>query len=718
MSRVRYFTFTVFFLLLANIFSFATKIEADSIYQHALTFQNQGKLDLAKTYYSQALDHYSTIKQDPEIFKTISHIYNNLGNIHYDKSQLDTAKIYHRKALSIRNNIKDSLGIADSYNNLGTANISLGYYDSAIYYLLSAKERYIQLNHTQRLGMVYNNIGYTYHLQGNYAAALPPLYKALEVREKIGDNNGIGDVYNNIGKVHSEERTYDEAIDSYKKALEYYQINDYQAGIANVYTNIGNVYFQNSEQKEALTYFNKSLIINKRLRRLPYTAMCKNNIGLIYYNQNNFQQALEHHLSALVIRKQIADQAGIAQSYTNLGHTAIALRRYNEANEYLQEALNISKEINSKKNIQYSYLFLSQLESAQQNYKAAYDAHIQYTNYKDTLLNEENIQKATQAKMNYEFDKQKALMMVERAKRETIYQSKVRRRQIIIYFSIGILILSIAFLIWTYKQFIEKKKINNQLDLKNREITDSINYTLRIQRALMKKQEEIYAKVPDSFIYYLPKDIVSGDFYFFNEKINSFYIAAADCTGHGIPGAFMSVLSLEKLNDALNVYDLPGDILMYVNKAIKKSLRQSNDIDTTRDGMDIALCKLNSQSGVLEYSGANRPLWIIRKYSNDIEEIKATKKGIAGHTEIDQFFETHIIQLNPGDTFYISSDGYADQFGGEKGKKLMTKNFKQYLLSIQNESMQQQKILIEKFYIDWKQGYEQIDDVLVIGIRY
>lgn len=258
---------------------------------------------------------------------------------------------------------------------------------------------------------------------------------------------------------------------------------------------------------------------------------------------------------------------------------------------------------------------------------------------------------------------------------------------------------------------------NESITIKNKEITDSITYAKRIQEAKLPNKENFYTSFPQSFILFKPKDIVSGDFYYFHTTQQLTFIAAADCTGHGVPGAFMCMIGSEKLENSVSQNTDTSNILMQLNKGIKTSLRQSNNNESTRDGMDIALCSIDKENGILKFAGANRPLWIIRKGQSAIEEIKATKKAIGGLTENDTTFESHELKLQQGDTFYIFTDGYADQFGGKSGKKLMTKKFKEILLDIKNKTMQEQEKYLNDFIEEWKAGTEQVDDILVIGIR-
>jgi serine phosphatase RsbU (regulator of sigma subunit) len=258
---------------------------------------------------------------------------------------------------------------------------------------------------------------------------------------------------------------------------------------------------------------------------------------------------------------------------------------------------------------------------------------------------------------------------------------------------------------------------NLLLEQKNKDITDSINYAKKIQHAMLPAKEDIHSAFPDSFILFKPKDIVSGDFYFFQKNGKNIFIAAADCTGHGVPGALMSMIGSEKLQDAVLQNKEPSEILRLLNKGIRSSLRQSESNESTRDGMDIALCSVDTDNCIVKYAGANRPLWIIRKGQSTIEEIKATKAAIGGFTHDDQHFETHEVKLQKEDVFYIFSDGYADTFSGKDGKKLTTKKFKEVLLQIKDKPMQQQGQHLESYIETWKAGTEQVDDILVIGIR-
>ena len=325
------------------------------------------------------------------------------------------------------------------------------------------------------------------------------------------------------------------------------------------------------------------------------------------------------------------------------------------------------------------------------------------------------------------FELKQAVKRVEEEKQAAAKEDELRRQKTITYSAIFVSLLVMFFAALSYRSYRQKKKLSNVLDeqnknieQKNREITDSINYAKRIQNAILPEPERIHKILPESFILFMPKDIVSGDFYFFLQNTKGMFFGAADCTGHGVPGAFMSLIGYEKLYDAAHKTSDTGEILSMVHKGIRKSLRQSTAEKTsTRDGMDIALCCIQEENNVkqLSFSGANRPLWIIRKGGHDLVECRPTKKAIGGFTEEDQGFEVFKTEVKKGDTLYMFSDGYTDQFGGEKSKKLSSKKFKELLLEINQLSMAEQSHRLEKFMDAWKQKEEQIDDILVIGLR-
>lgn len=267
----------------------------------------------------------------------------------------------------------------------------------------------------------------------------------------------------------------------------------------------------------------------------------------------------------------------------------------------------------------------------------------------------------------------------------------------------------------------QKEEIENQrIKLENlyKQVTDSIKYAKRIQEAILPPDWLVKKLLPDSFILYKPKDIVSGDFYWLEERNGKAFFAAVDCTGHGVPGAFMSIVgyNLLKLIVSRLKDPAPAEILNFLNEGVSETLHQGHDESTSKDGMDIALCSLDYKKKELQYAGAYNSLYLIR--NEHLEEVKADKFPIGMFIgENKKEYTNHKLKVKEGDTIYIFSDGYADQFGGHRGKKFMAKQFRQILMDIQPLSMEQQKHHLDKTIEEWRGNHEQVDDILVIGIR-
>lgn len=284
--------------------------------------------------------------------------------------------------------------------------------------------------------------------------------------------------------------------------------------------------------------------------------------------------------------------------------------------------------------------------------------------------------------------------------------------QLTVFTVIFFIILSFRNDTEAYEAELEDK--NRIISLKNSEIIDSIIYAKRLQEAIMPPQEEIYNNIPESFILYKPKDIVAGDFYFAEQKGDHFFVAAADCTGHGVPGAMVSVVCSNALNRAVVELELvkPGEILDKVTELVVETFKKSHH--DVKDGMDISLCVINIKTGEVAWAGANNPLWYVN--NEELTEIKATKQTV-GKSDDYKRFTTHFLQLAKGTLVYLFTDGYADQFGGPNGKKFKYKQLADLLISNKNLSMQEQRSRLEKAFMEWKGNIEQVDDVCIIGLK-
>jgi len=276
--------------------------------------------------------------------------------------------------------------------------------------------------------------------------------------------------------------------------------------------------------------------------------------------------------------------------------------------------------------------------------------------------------------------------------------------------------------LWSQSMAIHKEKERiNELKLviehKHQEIIDSVNYAKRIQEAILPDRTEIQQQLNNSFILFKPRDIVSGDFYWFSHKDGKSIIAAVDCTGHGVPGAFMSMIGNTLLNEIVNEKGItePGPILHRLNEEVNRSLKQTRQDSESRDGMDVAICSYDFNKMELQYAGANRPLYYVKQ--GQLEEFKADKFPIGGlDYDVPKKFNTRTFQLSKGDTIYTSTDGFADQFSPDD-KKLMTKRFKELLVSIHDKPVEEQKAFLDNYIENWRGTMEQTDDILVIGVK-
>ncbi|PLX05846.1 MAG: serine/threonine protein phosphatase, partial [Marinilabiliales bacterium] len=264
---------------------------------------------------------------------------------------------------------------------------------------------------------------------------------------------------------------------------------------------------------------------------------------------------------------------------------------------------------------------------------------------------------------------------------------------------------------------LEIAKQKEELTIKNKNITDSINYAKRIQQAMMPSVYLFKKLFPESFILYKPKDIVSGDFYWITEKNNKVFVSAVDCTGHGVPGAFMSIIGFDLLRNITEKgIEDPAEILNRLNDGVSEIFSRNNEEQTVKDGMDIALCVIDRTDQTIQFAGAFNPLYLVRE--NKIIEVKANRFSVGMvDKEEDHVFENHEVKIRDNDMFYIFTDGYPDQFGGPLGKKFKYRRFRHLLLTINNLPVDQQKAFLEENIENWRGELEQVDDILVLGIR-
>lgn len=577
------------------------------------------------------------------------------------------------------------------------------------------------------IGNALNNIGVIYKNQGNYSEALKNHFAALKIRKENGDKHGTAISYYNIGAIYYFQGEYLKALENHQEALKIRkEIND-QQGIANSYLYIGEIYRLKGEFSNALDTLMEALKIAKKIDAHQAIAYANNNIGIIYDIQGEYSKALKYYQESLKKREEMGDKAGIAGTKINIGLLYSKLKQYSDARNFLNEGHLLSKEIAQKEWIKQSYIGLSELDSTLGNWKSAYENYKLYKFYNDSIFNEESNKQITEMSTKYETEKKEAQIQLLEKDKEVSNAENKRQRLVIYSVSGGLLLLFILSgvifkslqsnrrknrIITEQKQEVEKAK--HIIEEKHKEQTDSINYAKRLQEAILPPMELVKKHLPDSFILYQPKDIVAGDFYWMEAINNIVFIAAADCTGHGVPGAMVSVVCSNALNRAVKEFGLrdTGKILDKVTDIVLETFEKSTA--NVQDGMDISLLAFNTTTKQIQWSGANNPLWYIN--NGQVIEIKANKQPI-GKYDNRKPFTIHNIQHSDSSVFYLFTDGFADQFGGPKGKKYTYRRLEENILSASNLTMQEQENKLQQAFQQWKGTAEQIDDVTIIGIK-
>jgi len=659
-----------------------------------------------------------------------------LANAYFMKGDYVNSFINHEKALNIRKSINDKVGVSASLNNIG-------------------------------------NI---YYSQGDYPKALEYQFQSLKIEEELGNQQGIAKSLNNIGAIFFNQKYFAKALEYYTKSLEIKEKLNDKPAIAATLNNIGRSYLRLEQFKEAYKVLSHSLAIRRELNDKNGIANTLGSIGEMYDKTKEYEKAIVAFKEAIKIKKEINDKFGLSE---NLSSIATAYRHMNnipQAIIYAREGLKISQEIQALLPMAEAagnlYFCLKEIGS----YKEALDIKQIEVDARDSMYSESKNKELGKLQSNYDlYKKQKEIELLEK---DNILKKKnaesFRLYTIILgggFFSI----LALAFVLMrnnrqkqrTNKILAEQKleisekneelnqtneEIRTTLELvekqkeviedKNMEITASIRYARRIQTAVLPSDELLQNTFRESFILYKPRDIVSGDFCWFKQIDNKILLAVADCTGHGVPGAFMSMLGITLLNDIVrrNIDFAANLVLNELRTDVKSALGQTGKKDEQKDGMDIAFCIIDLENKKLQYAGANNTMLLVRKNINDCEhahdmqncdsrsflencdrcsplhELKGDRMPIGIYIAEKESFTNYCVSLKEGDNLYMYSDGYVDQFGGPDGRKFLIRSFKDLVLSVQSIPMQEQKQIFEQTLETWIGNREQVDDILVVGV--
>ncbi len=688
------------------------------------------------------------------------------------------------KITSSINILKSCYQLASYYDYNNNINLAIYFNLKSIFlsnYLQNIPEQ--NKNVLKSKSIALSNIGNIYNQQSNFPKALNYYFDALKIAEEINNKKLITTNLGNIGIIYKYQGNLNKALEYYFKALENAKKINNKTKISSILGNIAIVFDNQNNNKKALEYYFKALNIAKEINDKACIETNLINIGSLYQEEKQYEKALENYSIALKIANEIGDNNNIIVLQGNIGSLYSSTKKYDYAKKYLDFALTGADSTNYLLAIQEFSDKLSELYEKTGKPALALKYYKKAMQAKDSLFSEDKNQEITRKEMNFEFEKKQSAIKAEQDKKDAVANAKKNRQQIILTLVMCLLLLFIIFTLLVYKtlkttrkqkQIIEEQKFivdekNCELNSQNEEISaqrdeieaqreslylqknelekihnglkSSIRYAKQIQTALLPSHETLSNIFNEYFVLFKPCDIVSGDFYWATKRNDWILFAVADCTGHGVPGGFMSMLGISFLNEIIpndninNASKTLDELRKYIIRSLKQKGINDENITTSlnmKDGMDIAFCALNTKTLELHYAGANNPLYIVRKSikleseklkvksENDqnfeLYELKGDKMPVAIHIRMDNF-TNQIFQLEYGDTLYLSSDGFADQFGGNDSKKFKYSKLKELLLKINQLPMEKQLLELETAFNKWKGNLNQIDDVTILGIK-
>ena len=711
--------------------------------------------DKAFKYGEQALD-MARQKKFPE-YEALA--LKDIGTIHLFLSNYDKSENYFNAAIKIFNILNNQKGLSGCYNNLGLVLELKGEFTLALSYYHKSLEINRKINNKSGIASSLTNIGNILQKQGNYKSSVEYYVKSLKIREELNEKIGIADAYNNIGALYEKQNAFEEAIKNYQKALVLYVAIDEKPKSAMVLNNIGIILKEQKQYENSLEYYQQALKIREDYGDKQGVASSLLNIGEVYKAQKKYKEAFENFTRSQEIFKEIGNRYGVIQVKVELADYYLVVSNFNESINQIEYLVN-TKEI-LPEHLMQAFNILSKAYAKKNNYVLAYKYQDKYLVLKDSLGNEENMKKILQIQLQYEFDKKQQEIEIIQEKQRLNDSVRLNNRKLVIFILIICLIAFLFIGLLIYRSYRIKKQDNFILELQkkeiedtneelklfqeelisqkenlevqknlvmihrdkiaeqNQKITDSIQYAKRIQNSILPPEELFSNSFTDYFILFKPKDIVSGDFYWLKETDSRIFIAVADCTGHGVPGAFMSLLGMSFLNEIVESGMVQSsEILSKVRDRIKNILRYQINKQESKDGMDIALCVVDKIENEIQFSGAYHSLLILRKNGENnphLIEIKGDKMPVGAHFKLDRGFTVHQFKIEKTDKFYMFTDGFIDQFGGAYDRKFLPKRFKEILIKTGNDTMYIQKNELINNLDNWMEQTEQIDDILVIG---
>lgn len=653
----------------------------------------------------------------------------------FTNNNLDSTFFYCNEATKYAERMNSKKGVADSQYERAYAVFYSGKPDSALKMYTNLLKDYRSLGDSSKVASCYNKMGFIHREKGDPVAALLHYNQALRSNKNEADKSEAGNSYLNIGVIYHDQDNLTDALKYELLGLSMYEASGDNKRTANALARIGNVYLDMKQDSSALLYYQRSLALSQQTNNNRLVAICLNNMAMIYSDRGDLERAAAMYQQALKIREEIGDRNGVAILLNNIGEVYGQRKMIDSALHYVNRSLEISTELQFKDMMATNYLSLASIYYAKGDYKTAYEYYSKYHATYEQLNGEESRKRIDELNASLENErKQRKIdqLSSESAIREAALEQERTKGWLLAIGFVAVLIVAIV--IWrnmrrTRKVNVlleeQKTEIAGQkkiVEEQHRDIVDSINYALRIQHAVMPSKEYLKELFPESFLIYKPRDIVSGDFWWVTRKNNLKIIAVADCTGHGVPGAFMSLIGTSLLNEIVNEKGVtqPDAILNLLTEKVVRALRQNEDRDSMSDGMDIALAVIDEDLDVMHFAGANNSIYFSTT-DRQIHELKGDRQPIGYYLDRHKQFTLQSVPLADITNIWMCTDGYADQFCGIPGayysKKYKYSRLKTKLSAVQQTSATQQRDELVREFETWKGNMFQVDDVLIAGIR-
>jgi len=710
------YIFTYILSLFFLIISFSQNTEIDSlINKYKLLKQDTSKinllLEIGEAYYyinHDSAQQYNLIAQKKSrlLMESSNNDINEQAIYLFSKSLYRISYIESQK-MNYDKSENTYLSAIDNLNKLILNSINKS---------LVNKSKYLKARILSGIGDIYIDKGYYSIALKNYIEASSIIDELI--KDKFVNESENAGQYFHIGMIHYELKNFDKALFNYEKSLEISTSINYELGIAKCNNNIGIIKLNIGKADEALEYFDKVLefVIEKDI--LIMQAQVYDNIAESYIEKEEFEKAELYLAKASIIVKKTENIQGEIYVMLTLADLYKITKKYNKAIAYCEKSIGLSKKIESLSLEKKAYEQIFSIYQAKGQYKKALLYHIKYKALEDTIFNKDKNRQVEETEAKYQANKkQKEIESknLELAKKDASLKRKNTETLILIILAI----LMMLFIIYIYYSLKLKQKATKYIRAQNKKITDSIEYAKKIQTAALPSEKLLEQIFEDNFVLFKPLQIVSGDFYWAMKKEEYSVFAVADCTGHGIPGAFISIFGISLLNELVLNSDLtrPDIILEEMRFFLKKSLSQTGDFEEQTDGIDISLCIIDNKLGKLFFAGANQSVYLMRK--GKIEELMPVMNPVGIYPK-EIPFKMHTRELVDDDIIYLFSDGYVDQFGGNKNKpkKFTIQKFNNLLSEIYTKPLTEQKEILENEFKNWMHINEQLDDVLIFGIKY